>query len=98
MPSNFPATLTQVIPRKFYHTPSCDVCPVLAAQSSETNLGMWYTSASVSREERSLMTTITLEVPDDLATQLQRDPALLQALLRKVVNAKSASAPSPCFL
>jgi hypothetical protein len=36
------------------------------------------------------MTTITLEVPDDLATQLQRDPALLQALLREVVNAKSA--------
>ena len=32
------------------------------------------------------MTTITLEVPDDLATQLQRDPALLQALLREVVN------------
>ena len=32
------------------------------------------------------MTTITLEVPNDLATQLQRDPALLQALLREVVN------------
>jgi hypothetical protein len=33
------------------------------------------------------MTAIILEVPDDFATQLQRDPALLQALLREVVNA-----------
>jgi predicted transcriptional regulator len=40
------------------------------------------------------MTTITLEVPDDLATQLQRDPALMQALLREVVNAKSAQVAS----
>ena len=40
------------------------------------------------------MTTIALEVPDDLAAQLQRDPALLQALLREVVNAKSAQVVS----
>ena len=41
------------------------------------------------------MTTITLEVPDDLATQLQRDPALLPALLREVINAKSAQVAAP---
>jgi hypothetical protein len=40
------------------------------------------------------MTTMTLEVPDDLATQLQRDPALLQALLQEVVNTKSAQVVS----
>jgi len=40
------------------------------------------------------MTTMTLEVPDDLATQLQRDPALPQALLREVVNAKSVQVAS----
>jgi hypothetical protein len=37
---------------------------------------------------------MTLEVPDDVATQLQRAPALLQALLQEVVNAKSAQAAS----
>jgi hypothetical protein len=41
------------------------------------------------------MTTITLEVPDDLATQLQRDPALLPALLREVVKAKSTQGAAP---
>lgn len=43
------------------------------------------------------MTTITLEVPDDLATQLQRDPALLPVLLREVVNARSAQVASPAM-
>jgi len=41
------------------------------------------------------MTTITLEVPDDLATQLQHDPALLPALLREVINAKSTQVAAP---
>lgn len=41
------------------------------------------------------MTTITLEVPDDFATQLQCDPALLPVLLREVVNAKIAQVASP---
>jgi len=41
------------------------------------------------------MTTITLEVPDNLATQLQRDPALVLALLREVINVKNAQVASP---
>ena len=41
------------------------------------------------------MMTITLEVPDDLAIQLQCDPALLPALLREVVNAKSMQVAAP---
>ena len=41
------------------------------------------------------MTAITLEVPDDLATQLQCDPALLPGLLQEVVNAKLARVASP---
>jgi hypothetical protein len=41
------------------------------------------------------MTTITLEVPDDLATQLQCDPALLPALIREVVNAKNTQVAAP---
>lgn len=41
------------------------------------------------------MTTITLEVPDDFAAQLRLDPALLPALLREVVSAKSAPAAPP---
>ena len=41
------------------------------------------------------MTTITLEVPDDLATQLQGNPALLLALLREVTNVKNAPVASP---
>ena len=41
------------------------------------------------------MTTITLEVPDDFATLLQCDPALLPGLLQEVVNAKLARVASP---
>ena len=41
------------------------------------------------------MATITLEVPGDLATQLRRDPALLPALPREVINAKSTQLAAP---
>ncbi len=34
------------------------------------------------------MTTITLEVPDDLATQFQLEPTALSALLRETLTAK----------
>jgi len=41
------------------------------------------------------MTTITLEVPDELATQLRIDPTLLPALLQTAIHAGSTQGPLP---
>ena len=40
------------------------------------------------------MTTMTLEVPDDVATQLQHASTRLQGFHREVLNAKSAQVAS----
>jgi hypothetical protein len=41
------------------------------------------------------MTTITLEVPDELVAQLRMDPTLLPALLQEAIHTKRAKGPLP---
>jgi len=41
------------------------------------------------------MTTITLEIPDELTTQFRIDPTALSALIREAVAAKSAKLVPP---
>ena len=41
------------------------------------------------------MTTITLEVPDDVAAQFKREPKVVSAMLRKTLSAKLSNTRQP---